>query len=218
MRRLVGSLALCAVGIVAAASTLASGRISALPPRYAPNSLDGALVEVSNPVDGRGWAVWAYRNGAEYDVAVSSTDSNGWWQEPVLIGNNDRRNQTQPALAVDARGTVYLAFVDGPERRLLLSTLPAGSIDWSPAVPVTAAELRVSRPVLKVVGDHVALAYFAAGQVRLMDFPIVGSRGRTDGVSEGPDPFDRQPPPDDGSDDSPPPTSDDGTTKSPRPK
>jgi len=213
MRRIVGCLALCAVGVMAAGDIPAGVRGSALPPRYAPNSLDGALIVVSSPLDGSGWAAWAYRSGAEYDIALSFTDSNGSWQAPMFVGANDRRNQIQPSLAADSRGTIYLAFVDGPARRLLLSTLPAGGTEWSPAVPVTGPETRASWPVLKVVGNRVILAYNSAGQTRVTDFPILGDGGLTDRVSEGPDPFDQRPPGPDA--EPPPPPSNDGATKSP---
>jgi len=218
MRRIKCLVVALGVALCAATAAGAGGRNGVLPPRYVPNSLDGALIELSNPVDGRTLTVWAFHNGTEYDLAVSFIDSNGWWQPPMLVGQGDRRNQVQPALAVDARGTVYLAFVDGPERRLLLSTLPAGGTEWSPATALTAPGARAAKPVLQVVGDRLVVGYMAAGQVRMLDVPLASAAPLPEGVSEGPDPFDRdKQPPDDKSED-PPPSTGDGTTTSPTPK
>jgi hypothetical protein len=202
---------LAAVAVVGAA-----GRTGALPPRYAPNSLDGGLTIVENPVDGRAWAVWAYRAGAEYDLALSVTDSNGHWQLPTFIGQGDRRNQVQPSLVVDASGTMYLAFVDGPERRLLLTALRVDETEWSPARTLSDPGARTAKPILRVLGQRLVVAYTASGQVRLSDYAISGG-GLVDGTSDGSDPFDRskEPPP---SEKDPPPPANDGDTKTPTPK
>jgi hypothetical protein len=219
MRRIERLVLACGAAVLAAGALAAAGR-TALPPRYSPGSLDGPLVQLDNPVDGRTWAVWAFRNGAEYDLALSFVDSNGGWHTPSLVGQGDRRNQTQPALATDGSGTVYLAFIDGPERRLLLSALVAGETEWSSLVTLSASDERAAKPVLKVVGGRLVVAYLVAGTLQVLDLPLAGSlpeAGRLpEGVSEGPDPFDREPPPDG---DPPAPTpSNDGPTKTPTPR
>ena len=205
----------CGVAVLAVGALTAEGRARALPPRYSPAALDGPLVQVDNPVDGRTWAVWAFRNGAEYDLALSFVDSNGGWHVPSMVGEGDRRNQTQPALATDARGTVYLAFVDGPERRLLLTSLEAGYDEWSPVVTLSRPNERAAKPALRVVNGRLVVAYMDGVRLQLLDQPLAGSL--PEGVSEGPDPFDRQTPPPDKQDPPPPSTSNDGTTKTPTP-
>jgi len=217
MRRIERLVLACGAAVLAAGALAAAGR-NALPPRYSPSGLDGPLVQLDNPVDGRTWAVWAFRNGAEYDLALSFVDSNGGWHWPSLVGEGDRRNQTQPTLATDGSGTMYLAFVDGPERRLLMSTLAFGETEWSALVTLSAPDKRVAKPVLKVVGGRLVVAYLAAGQLQVFDLPLAGSPPEAgklpEGVSEGPDPFDRGAPPPEP--DPPVPTpSNDGPTKTP---
>ena len=219
MRRIDRLVLACGAAVLAAGALAAGGRSAALPPRYSPGSLDGPLVQLDNPVDGRTWAVWAFRNGAEYDLALTFVDSNGGWHAPSMVGQGDRRNQTQPTLATDAKGTVYLAFVDGPERRLLLTTLRLedfGWTGWSEPATLSLPDERVAKPVLKVVGGRLVVAYLVAGTPRLLDLPLVGDL--PEGVSEGPDPFDGlPPPPQDDSSEPPPKPSNDGKTKSPTP-
>jgi hypothetical protein len=205
----------CGVAALAVGALAAEGRARALPPRYSPAALDGPLVQVDNPVDGRTWAVWAFRNGAEYDLALSFVDSNGGWHVPTMVGEGDRRNQTQPALATDARGTLYLAFVDGPEHRLLLTSLEAGYDEWSPVVTLSRPTERAAKPALRVVNGRLVVAYMDGVRLQLLDQPLLGSL--PEGVSEGPDPFDRQTPPPDKEDPPPPTSSNDGTTKTPTP-
>ena len=215
MRNIQRFAVLACVALAGVAAAVAAGRTAALPPRYAPSSLDGELKIVDNPVDGRSWAVWAYRAGAEYDVALSVVDSNGNWQLPTFIGQADRRNQTQPTLTVDAAGTMYLAFIDGPERRLLLTTLRLGDVEWSSALTLSDPGARAARPVLRVLGLRLVVAYTTGGQVRLRDYPLAVDGGLEEGVSEGPDPFNRQPPPPDQTP-PPPPTDQDDETTSPK--
>jgi hypothetical protein len=219
MRRTERLVLACGAAVLAAGALAAAGRTTSLPPRYSPSSLDGPLVQLDNVVDGRTWAVWAFRNGAEYDLALSFVDSNGGWHVPSLVGEGDRRNQTQPALATDARGTVYLAFVDGPERRLLMSALVRGETEWTPLVTLSAPDERTAKPVLRVVGERLVVAYLVVGKLQVLDLALAGSvpeAGKLpEGVSEGPDPFDRGAPPED---DPPVPTpSNDGPTKTPTP-
>ena len=70
----------------------------------------GASVVVEDSVRGVTWSAWAYRNGAEYDIAVSWLDSSGRWSEPELLGFDDDVDQRDPALLVDRNGVVYLAY------------------------------------------------------------------------------------------------------------
>ncbi len=221
MRRIERLVVACGAAVLAAGALAAAGRTTAMPPRYSPSSLDGPLVQLDNAVDGRTWAVWAFRNGAEYDLALSFVDSNGGWHVPSLVGEGDRRNQTQPTLATDAKGTVYLAFVDGPERRLLMSALVAGETTWSPLVTLSAPDERAAKPVLRVVGERLVVAYLVAGKLQVLDLALASlpEAGKLpEGVSEGPDPFDRQPPPEDTPDPPVPPPSNEGDTKSPTPR
>ena len=75
MRR-TGLLIYCITLALVATSALAGQALT--PHRYLAGS-DGPLVQVSNPHDGRTWAAWAYRNGSEFDIAISHVDADGNW-------------------------------------------------------------------------------------------------------------------------------------------
>ena len=91
-------------------TTLAAGTVSAAgkgvrrddyPTRYVPRSLDGAIVQIQNDVDGRGWSAWAYRNGAEYDLAVSVSTSPGVWSEPRFFTLQIYFNRMPPVTGME---------------------------------------------------------------------------------------------------------------------
>ena len=67
----------CCIALIAASPALTAPRGRDLPHRYLPNSLDGRLSQVTNPEDGSNWSAWAYRNGGEYDIAVSHRGQDG---------------------------------------------------------------------------------------------------------------------------------------------
>jgi len=170
-----------------------------LPHRYAPNSLDGRLTQVTRVEGGRTLAAWAYRNGPEYDIAVSRVDDNGRWTEPVFIGIDDGRDQVQPALAIDPDGNAYLAFADRAEGRILLSALCADGNAWSRPIALTAPGAEAASPALLVVGDRLVVAYQTGDELKMIDLPLTG----TDGIAslltivDHPDPVEYVPDPGD---------------------
>ena len=172
-----------------------------LPHRYAPNSLDGRLTQVTRVEDGRTLAAWAYRNGAEYDIAVSRVDENGRWSEPMFIGIDDGRDQVQPALAIDADGNAYLAFADRAEGRILLSALCVDGEAWSRPVALTAPGAEATSPALLIVGDRLVVAYQTGGDLKMIDLPLTGTDGSASllTIVDHPDPVEYVPNPGDAS-------------------
>lgn len=177
-----------ALAIVAGAGARAGSMALRAPHRYLPHLLDGALVEVYNPVNGQTWAAWAYRSGAEYDLAVTVNYGNGLWSEPVFIGSRDGIDQIQPSLAVDSGGNLYLAFTTGRSGRVFVSNLPRGSVAWSTPAPVALARARGFSPALRIIGDRLVLAYRSGTGVEITELPLVGPVGST-GIQDGPDGF-----------------------------
>ena len=114
-------LLICCITLALVATSAQAGQALA-PHRYLAGS-DGPLVQVSNPHDGRTWAAWAYRNGSEFDIAISHVDADGNWTEPVFVGRDDRRDQVQPAIAADEFGNVYLAWSERATGRVMVSVL-----------------------------------------------------------------------------------------------
>lgn len=159
------------------------------PDRFQPDSLDQQLTQTINPVDGRVWSAWSYRNGAEYDIAVTVSGADAW-AEPVFFGLDDGIDQSAPSLASDASGNVYLAFTQGSPGRVLLTVLGAGARTWAMPVVLTPPAVDARSPAVRVIGGRLALA-FAQGSERLtiLDLPLyspgfLGGNGFTD----GPDP------------------------------
>jgi hypothetical protein len=159
------------------------------PHRYNPRSLDGALVSVENPVDGTVWSAWAYRDGAQYDIAISFQDATGAWSEPTFLGRDDR-DQVQPALAVDPAGNLYLAYTDRGTGQVMVSGKMVGTQTWLPAFAVTLENQRGHRPSLLVVGDRLVVGFRSGSAVVLRDLPLLPPTplfGHT--IEDGPDPF-----------------------------
>jgi hypothetical protein len=187
----------CCIAVLAAAPALAAPRGKNLPHRYIPNGMDGRLDWVTNPADGTEWSTWAYRNGAEYDVAVSFRDEYGFWTEPVLLGEDDGRDQGEPVLAADRQGTIYVAYAERSPDRIMITWLTAGSDRWAKPQPLTAVGLRARTPAVRVVSDRLVVAFRSGRGLVIVDFPIVGPTMTTNIFNDGPDPVGEQDPFDD---------------------
>jgi hypothetical protein len=177
--------------LIFCAPTFGRGRDVGRPHRFAPEARDGGLVQIQSPTDGRTWAAWAYRNGAEFDLAISFTDRAGFWSEPVFVGLDDGSDQIQPALAVDRLGTVYLAFVDRASDVIVITALRAGTQVWSMRTALTEPAAHGRWPSLAVVGNRLVVAYRSGDEVQIMDLPLLPAlspAATTQGINDGPDP------------------------------
>ena len=172
-----------------ASFSLAAAQLRDPPRRYNPRSLDGALVTVFNAVDGRTWSAWAYRAGAEYDIAISYRDDSGAWSEPVFLGAHDRGDQVHPALVADPTGNLYLAYTDRGTGAVVLTALPVGSDTWFEPVPVTRADERGHLPALSVVRDRLVIAFRAGTGIIIRDFPLLPASHTGGSINDGPDPW-----------------------------
>ncbi len=181
---------LAAVALSVPAFAGAAGRV--MPERFAPGSLDGDPVILEDGVTGTVWSAWAYRDGAEYAIAVSLMGADGAWSEPVFLGRDDGLDQVEPSLAIDATGTAYLAFAVRETGEIRISLLVGGTAKWSAPARVSGDDEIASSPVVRIVSDRVVLAYATDAGTRLLDFALVPGTGviRTHGVQEGPDVID----------------------------
>lgn len=194
MVKLRAYLALCL------AAALTSSAVAASPAKNTDpgSAAKGAVVtdhipEFDGPVttlvgsDGRIWAAWAFRESHEFDVAVSSRDdSTGTWSTPVFFGRRSGSDEIEPALAVDSRGAVYVAFATTNPPRVAIATLAMGSTTWSEPVIVSRTEA-ASSPALLLVGDRLIVAYRTARGVAMVDLPTIGGGFQIDGVQDGPE-------------------------------
>ena len=179
-------------GLILSAPAFGRGRDVNRPHRFAPESRDGGLVQIQNPTDGHSWAAWAYRNGAEFDVAIASTDAAGFWSEPIFVGLDDGSDQIQPDLAMDHRGTIYLAFVDRASDTIVISARSAFTQAWSVPTALTDPTEHGRSPSLAVVADRLVVAYRTGNEIQIIDLPLVTelvqTGGTTQGINDGPDP------------------------------
>lgn len=180
------SLVVCSLGWTQVAAVDAS---RGAPHRYNPRSLDGPLVQLANPIDGRTWSAWSYRDGAEYDIAISYLDGSGFWSEPSFLGRQDRRDQVQPTMIVDGSGHVYLAFADRAAGSVMLSVLAAGTDTWSEPLAVSDPGTRAFMPALSIVGTRLVIAYRSGTSIEIRDLPLLSTVFTGQGITDGPDPF-----------------------------
>ncbi len=179
-------LAIMVTGVVSAAGK--GSRSGSHPHRYLPNSFDGAIVQVENTVDGRVWSAWSYRNGGEYDLALSVSTAPGVWSEPILIGLDDGVNQRQPVIAVDSRGATYVAYADGTAA-IRLTALQPGRNQWSSPGIVAMGE-GLSAPSLMLVGNVLIVGYRDGDGVALHAVPLLEPEyvNQVRSIYDGPDP------------------------------
>ena len=151
-------------------SSFAAG-LRTLPHRYLPGSHDSGLAVLGAP-DGTTIAVWAYRSGAEYDIAFSRTQAGGRWTEPTFIGAGDGVDQLEPALAADADGNVFVAYTDRAIGAIRVVALTAdGKPTTEPIVLRSRARASFSSAQLVVVGEHVIVAFSDGERTRMIDVP-----------------------------------------------
>lgn len=186
MRDLRRNLSWTSLALVAAVTAAGAAGRGELPSRFVP-ALDGTPVIVDLGDGGRGIAAWAYRAGAEYDIAIAARDEAGFWGPPQFIGALDRIDQMEPSLAVDRLGNVYLAFSVRPASGLYLSILPAGSTAWTAPVALAEADMRAMGPALRVVGDRLAVGFRSGRKTLLLDLPLYTPPVQTRGIQDGPD-------------------------------
>jgi hypothetical protein len=149
-------------------------------------AVDGPMTMVAGP-DGRTWAAWAFRASHEFDVAVSAREATTTaWSAPVFFGRRSGSDELDPALAVDSRGAVYIAFATSNPPRVAVAMLALGSTAWTGPVIVSGPEAATS-PALLLVGERLIVAYRTARGVGMVDLPTLGGGNQIEGIQDGPD-------------------------------
>ncbi len=181
------SRALCAGLVLVAGATGLFARqiVEAAPPSHLSRT-DGRIAAAVVPADGSTWAVWSYRQGAEYDVALSRRDSEtGFWSAPSFFGLADGVDQLDPALVADASGNLYLAWAESG--RILLTVRATGAPEWTAPVSVAPGRL-VGSPALRVVGDRLIVAFRHGADVEIHELPLLDLVFRGSTIHDAPDP------------------------------
>jgi hypothetical protein len=176
--------------LVSVGSVLAGPRGERTPARFAPRSLDRQPATAINPLDGSIWAAWAWRDGAEYSIAIS-IQTDGVWSEPFFIGRDDSLNQMSPALVFDDHGVAYLAWTVLPVKRILIATFPEGLQSGFEVHTASHEGVPSGMPALTVVSNRLVLAFRTPQKTVLRTLPLYpsGAAGMR-GVQEGPDAVD----------------------------
>ncbi len=148
--------------------------------------IDGPVTTLTAP-DGRIWAAWAYRAPGEFDIAVSSRDAGASvWGAPLFLAHRNGVDETEPTLAIDPRGNVYVAFTVTNPSRVAVAVLPVGASTWSTPTIISGGAI-ASSPALLFVGDRLIVAYRTVRGVVVIDLPLLGNGNATDGIQDGPD-------------------------------
>ena len=181
---------ICLTLLASAGSVFAGGRGQRTPIRFAPNSLDQQPVTAVNPLDGSVWTAWAWRDGAEYSIALS-IQSEGVWSEPFFIGRDDNLNQVSPAIVFDDRGVAYLAWTVLPESQVMIVAIAESPQAGLNLRTVSTRNIPSTEPALAVVRDRLVVAFQADRKTVLRDLPLYRPNTvGTNGIQEGPDAVD----------------------------
>ena len=151
-------------------------------------AVDGPMSTIQAP-DGSSWGVWSYRASGEFDIAVAFRSAAGVWSAPTFVGRRDGVDQQDPALAIGADGTLYLAFDTKVPSGVSLAVLPAGSTTWTQPAQVSADPTAMS-PALLTVGDRLIVAFRTSSGVSIVDLPAFVPQPSIRGIQDGPDTVD----------------------------
>lgn len=130
------------------------------------NDVGGVGVEREDPhmvVSGTGqlYVVWVDHRNSRSDVTFSySPDQGTTWSTNVQV-NDDASGGLYPQVAIDAAGTVYVAWADGSG--VYLATSTDNGSNWSAAIPVAAvtnpANLRLQADTRSGMEGHLNLMW-----------------------------------------------------------
>lgn len=192
-RQVVVLLSALSLGVgVALAGTPPVPRPAGLSPDYRAEG-DGPVTMAVDP-SGRMWAVWAYAQGGEFDVAVSVSDGRVWTY-PTLLGVANGRNDVDPRIAFLPNGVpvvVWWQEATATNRaQIMQSVARAGTF-----APPTVVREGARRPaILSSTSAGLTLGLVdETGMVQTMSAPTPidprwGEKPSPDGGTNGPDPM-----------------------------
>jgi hypothetical protein len=192
-------LALLIVVMACAGAALAGAPPVARPAGLSPDYRAEGDGPVSMAVDpaGRMWAVWAYAQGGEFDVAVAVSDGRVW-TFPTLLGVANGRNDVDPRIAFLPNGAPVVVWWQEATAtaapRVLQSISRAGEF----AAPTIVRENARQPAILASSSGSLTLGLVdEAGEVQTLESPVtptpIGGNWREkpspDGGTNGPDPM-----------------------------
>ncbi len=192
-------LCACLLFALAGASEPAlAQRQRAVEPVSAPDhhlpGMDGAPAYAKS-IGGELWAAWSYRNGDEFDLAVSVLRE-GVWSEPSYFGAGDGDDQVEAAIVADSSGNLFVGWVVSSENAdqgsVMVATRRAGSNRWSSPALIASGD-SVASPALEIAGQQVVVAFRNKSGIDLVILNKTGLFGTDNGIIvDGPDPITRK--------------------------
>lgn len=136
--------------------------------------------------EGRTWAVWSYRRGAELDIAVARSVGRTW-TAPELIGTPGA-DDVEPRIAFTADNIpviVWRQTVPDTDAGTIVATSLVNGL-WTTAQRVGEG----TAPALFVTGDRITVGFVdSTGQVCTRTYTVTGIVLPYGTGSNGPDPF-----------------------------
>ncbi|MCU0231828.1 MAG: hypothetical protein MUC67_10695 [Acidobacteria bacterium] len=192
-RQVVVLLSALSLGTGAAlAGTPPAARPAGLSPDYRAEG-DGPVTMAIDP-SGRMWAVWAYAQGGEFDVAVSVSDGRVWTY-PTLLGVANGRNDVDPRIAFLPNGAPVVVWWQEATATHRAQVLQSVARAETFAPPTVVREGARQPAILSATGGSLTLGLVdEEGMVQTMSSPTsVDPRWREkpspDGGTNGPDPM-----------------------------
>ncbi|MFQ5669340.1 MAG: hypothetical protein ACE5HD_02330 [Acidobacteriota bacterium] len=154
---------------------------------------DGAPSVVNHPLTGLPWAVWAFNEGGDYELAFSFFDGRDW-AAPILLGEAPNGvDDVEPQLVFSDDGRPIIAWgrvaPDGSSISIWLTSRSDGQ--WQDPVQVSSPRRQASHPSLLLQGTQLILAYDTDRGVRIRilssNASLLGSQ-QPAGGHDGPDP------------------------------
>jgi hypothetical protein len=118
---------------------------------------DGRPAAAFHPVTGWPHVVWAYRAGADREVAYSRWQGGGWGEMQFLTSST--ADEVDPRISISADGAIYVVWWDAQTESIWMSSLGHGLSNWTDPEPVTGLVDAGRRPSILEWNGEVLTAY-----------------------------------------------------------
>jgi hypothetical protein len=154
---------------------------------------DGAPSIANHPLTGLPWAIWAFNEDGDYELALSYFDGRDWSSPILLSAAPNGIDELEPKLLFTPDGRPLIVWwrmsEDGSEQSVWLRTRVAG--DWLPPVRLSSTRREARRPSLLLDGEQLIVAFETERGIEIrtipLDAPALGGHEPAGG-HDGPDP------------------------------
>jgi hypothetical protein len=154
---------------------------------------DGLPSIANHPLTGLPWAVWAFNESGDYELAVSVFDGRNW-SSPILLGAAPNgAADLEPRLLFTTTGRPLISWwrmsADGAEQSVWFTTRINGA--WQPAMRLSSSRRLALRPSMQLTKDGLIVAYETELGIEIRTFPLNAPMlggSQPAGGADGPDP------------------------------